>query len=93
MNKELRQLPDTIYLIYDGERVVWCDEPDPCTGMDPNDAVKYVRCIEENKKLCCHCGNVALYYGLDDEKYCPDCVNNMIRSGDSITDFEPIKIL
>ena len=39
--------PETIYLIpgEDGEgpATVWCEDPAPVQGMDPEDAVKYVR--------------------------------------------------
>ncbi|MDY6797931.1 MAG: hypothetical protein SVX28_04160 [Pseudomonadota bacterium] len=35
--------PETIYLIPDADGHVWCDDPAPGEGMDPDEAVKYVR--------------------------------------------------
>ena len=38
------QTPETIYLIPDAEHGhVWCDDPAPGLGMDPEDAIEYRR--------------------------------------------------
>ena len=48
--------PETIYLI-PGEDVdgapcmVWCDDPAPGEGMDPADAVKYIRADKHHDRI------------------------------------------
>lgn len=43
-NPELPVLPGTIYLVPDAEHGwVWCDDPAPGEGMDPKDAMRFVR--------------------------------------------------
>ena len=47
--------PETIYLIqgeYDGEDgLVWCEDPAPGVGIDPADAVKYIRADHVRERL------------------------------------------
>lgn len=35
--------PETIYLIPDADGHVWCEDPAPGEGMNPDEAVKYIR--------------------------------------------------
>ena len=52
----MSETPETIYLI-PGEDVdgapamVWCDDPAPGEGMDPADAVKYVRSDQAEDRI------------------------------------------
>lgn len=47
--------PETIYLIPDYDEGVlghvWCDDPAPGTGMDPEDAIEYRRADVEDTEL------------------------------------------
>ena len=41
-----KELPDEIYLIRQGDEVVWCEHPDPAPDVEPEDVTKYVKAAE-----------------------------------------------
>ena len=43
VERDLIVFPERIYLIGDGDDVMWCEDPAPGPNMDPDDAVMYIR--------------------------------------------------